>query len=252
MQRLFLTEKGDPVSAVTAAEARQLLAVADRTKSPGIAEIIECSGRSAYSVACAERSSRELPVVILPERGTLSGAVGLSLARHLSNHGISVVVLEIPHQNSIALPGLASAAENQWRAFLETEGVVASSLAELPRRPRLIVEAMPAAGPAMLDDPDTARLCRWINEARRQESEVLSLDIPCGVDATTGVAAEGAVRPDRTLCLALPKTGLQEGSCGRIAVADAGIPARAYQKIAIVAYPCVFRDAFVLPLQGAF
>ncbi|WP_018527235.1 NAD(P)H-hydrate epimerase [Alkalispirochaeta alkalica] len=252
MRRLFLTHRGDLVSAVTASEARQLLAVAERVQAPGIAAIVESLGRSAFVAASLGENLRDFPVVIVTGRGALTGAVGCVLARHLSNRGVSVTVFAVNLPDGPSFPGLAAAGENQWRALLETGAPVVSSPVDLPRQAGLVVDALPALGPSMLDNPKIARICQWINHARQGGGEVLSLDIPCGIDATTGVVAEGALRPDRTVCLALPKTGLQGASCGEIVVADAGIPARAYRRIAIVAHPCVFHEGFLLPLQTTF
>jgi NAD(P)H-hydrate epimerase len=57
---------------------------------------------------------------------------------------------------------------------------------------------------------------------------VLALDVPSGLDATTGEAPGVVVRTDRTLTLALPKTGLASCS-GELYVGDIGIPPEVYR-----------------------
>ncbi|MDZ7701997.1 MAG: NAD(P)H-hydrate epimerase [Halobacteriales archaeon] len=54
-----------------------------------------------------------------------------------------------------------------------------------------------------------------------------SLDVPSGVDATSGARPGAAIRPDVTVTLALPKTGLRAID-GKLLVADIGIPHRVY------------------------
>jgi NAD(P)H-hydrate epimerase len=61
---------------------------------------------------------------------------------------------------------------------------------------------------------------------------VVSPDIPSGRDATTGERPGLAVEPDRTLTLALPKTGLTEVD-GRLDLADITVPATVYDRLDI-------------------
>lgn len=59
---------------------------------------------------------------------------------------------------------------------------------------------------------------------------MVSLDVPSGIDATTGDELGIAVVPDRTLTLALPKTGLGHVT-GPLFLADIGIPASVYGRL---------------------
>lgn len=63
-----------------------------------------------------------------------------------------------------------------------------------------------------------------IAESRRQGAVVVALDVPSGVDATTG-SAEGAVRADLTVTFGTLKRGLAiaRGHAGAIAVLDIGL-----------------------------
>jgi NAD(P)H-hydrate epimerase len=69
---------------------------------------------------------------------------------------------------------------------------------------------------------------------------VISLDVPSGLDATTGGAPGAVVRADRTLTLALPKTGLAAVP-GDLVVADIGIPPEVYGHLGLSFAP-FFRD----------
>ena len=68
-----------------------------------------------------------------------------------------------------------------------------------------------------------ADLIRWANQ---QDSPVLSLDVPSGIDAGSGEVFDPAVRATATLTLALPKNGLRAAgdSVGELYLADIGVP----------------------------
>jgi NAD(P)H-hydrate epimerase len=53
---------------------------------------------------------------------------------------------------------------------------------------------------------------------------VVALDVPSGVDATTGESRGAHVRAATTMTLALPKTGLHVDAIGELWVVDIGIP----------------------------
>lgn len=76
-----------------------------------------------------------------------------------------------------------------------------------------------------------------IEMARAGAGAVLSLDIPSGIDATTGARPGAAVSADATLALALPKRGLSIGKGARHAgvpyLADIGIPASVFTGLGV-------------------
>lgn len=78
-------------------------------------------------------------------------------------------------------------------------------------------------------------LVEWINRLA-QRTQVLSIDIPSGIDADTGIAEGVAVRADRTVTLGLPKTGLIQPEAlpytGTIEVDSIGIPTELLEAVA--------------------
>ena len=66
---------------------------------------------------------------------------------------------------------------------------------------------------------------------------ILSLDLPSGLDATTGKAHEPCVVAERTLTLALPKKGLLVEGARRyvdeLFLADIGIPPSFYAELGL-------------------
>jgi NAD(P)H-hydrate epimerase len=64
---------------------------------------------------------------------------------------------------------------------------------------------------------------------------VLSLDVPSGLDATTGVPSQTTVHAEATVTLALPKCGLEapaaQSAVGDLYLADVGIPPFLYDEL---------------------
>jgi NAD(P)H-hydrate epimerase len=77
---------------------------------------------------------------------------------------------------------------------------------------------------------------------------VVALDVPSGLDATTGAAPGEVVRADITMTLALPKTGLHAPMVGALELADLGIPAATFRR-AGVTYVSPFDDRFRVALR---
>jgi NAD(P)H-hydrate epimerase len=83
---------------------------------------------------------------------------------------------------------------------------------------------------------ESARLIEWANN---QPAPVLALDVPSGLEATTGVALSPAVRATATLSLALPKAGLRvqgvERHVGELFLADISVPSILYTRVGLEA-----------------
>jgi len=86
-----------------------------------------------------------------------------------------------------------------------------------------------------------AALIRWANA---QAAPVLALDVPSGVDATTGAVHSPAIRATATMTLALPKTGLRAPAAadhvGELYLADIGVPPGLYAQLLAVSVGPLF------------
>lgn len=93
--------------------------------------------------------------------------------------------------------------------------------------PSLIVDGLLGTGSKGVPRGFMSPLIEWIN-AEGQHAFVLSIDIPSGVDADSGIAAGSAVRADITVTIGLPKTGLIRPEAlpyvGTVETVDIGIP----------------------------
>jgi NAD(P)H-hydrate epimerase len=246
---LFWTKEGIPVPAVMAEQMREVDRIAVEEFGLGILQMMENAGRNLAGNVMEMLGRVGGKVTVLAGAGG-NGGGGLCCARHLHNRGFAVsLVLD---REPSALRG---AAAHQFR-ILEAAGlrpVQASGVDEVIRQAGVVVDALigyslrgaPRGRPAELIE-----LCNTLRVRRESASQVLSLDVPSGLNATTGEAPGTVVRPHRTLTLALPKTGLASVSSD-LYVADIGIPPEVYQALGLSMEP-VFRDRFWISLQRGF
>jgi NAD(P)H-hydrate epimerase len=103
--------------------------------------------------------------------------------------------------------------------------------------PDLILDAV--IGYGLTDAPrgPTRELIAWMTEV---PAPVISLDVPSGLDATTGDTPGDAVQAVTTLTLALPKTGLVSPLAGDLWLADLGIPSEVYATAGVQLSRAVF------------
>jgi NAD(P)H-hydrate epimerase len=132
----------------------------------------------------------------------------------------------------------------QRKIYRETQGreVEAARLAE--ERADLIVDALIGYSLQAAPRGTAADLIQWANGTG---APILALDVPSGVDATTGETPGDAISPRWTMTLALPKTGLLRASTGELFLADIGIPEGAYRR-GVRTYIPPFGDGYRVPL----
>lgn len=107
------------------------------------------------------------------------------------------------------------------------------------RRSLVVVDALIGYG---LHGKPQGRTAELIDLCNQHATQILSPDVPSGLDATTGEAPGPVVRPDRTLTLALPKTGLQHVP-GDLYLADIGIPPKVYHRLGL-SFESPFRQGY--------
>lgn len=95
--------------------------------------------------------------------------------------------------------------------------------------------------------PPGGRFSEWIVAINNSDRRVVSVDVPSGLDADTGVAYAPCVHADATVTFSLPKTGLVTADgprlAGEIWVADIGVPLEAFEEIDVKVDPAWFRSA---------
>ena len=83
------------------------------------------------------------------------------------------------------------------------------------------------------------KFARWIAAMNESGKSIVSVDVPSGLDADSGVAYAPCVQANVTITLGLPKPGLLKRP-ERVLVADIGVPFEAYAAIGVVVPPDLF------------
>ena len=230
----FHTSTGRSVTAVTAHEMRDVDRVAVEDVGLQLLQMMENAGRI---LAWHVRDARDDDVIVVAGNGG-NGGGGLTCARHLANRDIPTkVVLDRP-------PGeLSGAAAHQSHILDEMNVSVTSgveSLADADER-TTIVDALIGYGLSGDVRSPADEYIDWMNDF---PGSTVSLDVPSGIDATTGETLGEAVAPARTVTLALPKTGL-DAPTGELYLADISIPRTVYDRLGIEYEPPFGDDDWV-------
>jgi len=202
----------------------------------GLLQMMENAGRN---LASAVRRVRSGPTTVLAGNGG-NGGGGLCCARHLANRGLSVsVVLDRDPAH------IEGAARTQYETLSVMDVPIVVGTAGLQdTEPEILVDALVGYG---LDGALRGPAADLAKATQKVDCPVVSLDIPSGMNATTGKVAGLAVDPDRVVTLALPKTGLSK-TAADLCLADIAIPAGVY-KCLDIPYTSPFDDSYVVELQ---
>jgi len=221
----FRTPDGQLVPTVTAAQMREVDRIAVDEVGLTLLQMMESAGRCLAGNVMEMLAERGGSVVVLAGSGG-NGGGGLCCARHLLNRGYAVSMLLSKDPED-----LEGAAARQFRILRATghEPTGISDAQAVVAGAHLVVDAL--VGYSLRGAP-RGRLAELIALCNGAHSPTLSLDLPSGLDATSGEAPGAVVRPARTLTLALPKRGLL-GLCGELFLGDIGIPADVYRRAGI-------------------
>ncbi len=194
----------------------------------GLIQMMENAGRNLAELTIDKylNSSYVNTVMILAGSGG-NGGGALVCARHLHNRGVNVVAC-------------------LTRDFSNEETVSAHQLRILQKLNIKIIL------PVMLDDQKdidflidgvigynlkgklSTQVTQIVDWANAQNSKILALDIPTGLESTTGNIYSKAIKADATMTLALPKTGMNNPSVkdyvGELYLADISVPLELYEE----------------------
>ena len=156
-----------------------------------------------------------------------NGGGGLVAARHLANVGVDVrIALSHAAVEMTSVPG-------HQLDIVERMGVeVLHPEADALPAADVIVDALVGYSLRGALRGRTAQLVEAIGERERSRASVVSLDVPSGIDSTSGARPGVAVRPDATVTLCLPKTGLRSPTTtGELYLADISVPPGVTERI---------------------
>jgi hydroxyethylthiazole kinase-like uncharacterized protein yjeF len=182
------------------------------------------------------------PILVVAGRGN-NGGDGFVAATVLAAAGCDVSVMLLCQRET--LKGDAAAAARDW------SGSVLACAPDALGHPALIVDALFGAG---LDRPVKGDPHAVIGAINANGAPVLSVDLPSGINGTTGQIMGTAVRATETVTFFRKKPAhlLLPGRahCGRVRVADIGIAARVLETIGVRLFendPDLWQAAFPVP-----
>jgi NAD(P)H-hydrate epimerase len=195
---------------------------------------MENAGRGVAGIALRELGGAPFVsrVAVFAGKGN-NGGDGYVAARYLQKAGIVVTVYSLCGFHE--LRGDAAANASDWKKM---DGAVEELLS---------IEALKAAGQSIeksdividaifgtgLSDEVTGTYAEAIRLINRFAKKIISIDIPSGINATTGAVLGEAVRAHVTATMAMPKLGLLlfpgRAHAGRVEVVDIGVPKEAVE-----------------------
>ncbi len=173
-----------------------------------------------------------------------NGGGGMTSARRLYNWGYDVNVLITSDRNKYQ-----GTIKSQLR-ILENIGVsiVEQKDFAFEQHYDVIVDAM--IGYSLKGElrKNAIRIVNWVNQSK---SFVVSLDVPSGIDSTTGELRPVCVNANTTITLALPKIGFRkrESEIGRLLLADISVPTGLYEQGLGIKVDSIFSKSDIVELR---
>ncbi len=235
----FFTDSGIEVPAVTADQMREVDRIAIEETGPNLFQMMENAGRNLalLAIEVLGRGWEKAKIITLAGGGG-NGGGGICASRHLANRNAKVKLCLADPSRLGEVPSF----QRRTFAFTSGEEIAATSLRAQPAD--LILDALIGYGLKSAPGESAAELIRWANQT---SASIVALDLPSGVNATTGEAPGAVIKARWTMTLALPKTGLLPENSGELFLADIGIPEETYRRLGL-SYTSPFGDRFRVPL----
>jgi NAD(P)H-hydrate epimerase len=204
--------------AITAEQMREVDRVMIEELRISLLQMMENAGRNLAELAISRYAPSSCTVLAGPGG---NGGGGLVAARHLHNRGVAVTVVP---------------------SATDPDGVPGAQLGTLRRMGMQIREEPPPASVVIdaligysLDGDPRGPIAERIRYANTATAPVLALDLPSGLDASTGRVGDPCVTADATLTLALPKVGLSRAPqvVGDLYAADISVPPSVYTALGL-------------------
>jgi NAD(P)H-hydrate epimerase len=223
--KAFKTVTGIEVGAITTDQMREVDRIAMEETGPNLFQMMENAGRNLalQAIEILGHGWQKANIVVLAGLGGNAGG-GICGARHLANRQANVQLALSNPDNLGDVPAL------QRKIFHSTSGKEVETSELINQNPDLILDAV--IGYSLKGAPRGAAL-EFIHWANTTGAPILSLDVPSGVDSTTGDSEGEYMHAKWTMTLALPKTGLLPAKTGELYLADIGIPEGVYSKMGL-------------------
>jgi NAD(P)H-hydrate epimerase len=231
---------------VTPQQMREIDRLAEERYGITSLQLMEVAGLAVARVARrllpAPIADRAIVVLVGPGN---NGGDGLVAARRLVAWGAQVAVfssygLDRARGLSVAQVEQASAAGaavEPWEADFEGPDAEPGDIEEVDEEDEVSADASDLASYDLVIDallgfgsegPPREPIAQMIAAANLSRVPILAVDVPSGLDAGSGGAADPSISAAATCTLALPKTGLLDPGAsarvGRLFLADIGVP----------------------------
>ncbi|ODQ63468.1 YjeF N-terminal domain-like protein, partial [Nadsonia fulvescens var. elongata DSM 6958] len=223
----------------------------------GISEeiIVDNAGRAGAQLAIQalggasrlnSQNHNSLPLVVVLAGNNQAGAKALATGRHLSNHHVRVIALLLGKDRPDEMLPIV---KSQSTAFQSSMGKLVNRMEQLitilnglDSPAEIIIDGIQGYQMAIPDfwEDDLTTALSLIDWANHQRASIISIDIPSGLDGSTGQPSTllSVVKPKWVLSCGLPLTGIINAYLAGNAtrgdwshyIADVGFPRRAFQK----------------------
>lgn len=219
-------DKAQKIRSLSASQSKALDRKASREFGMPVILLMENAGRSVAEEACARLKNKKAPVAVFCGKGN-NGGDGLCAARHLLAAGIRPYVFlagkpsEI--RNEEARLNLDILLKTKQR-IIEVSEVSLPALRRTLKKCACVIDALLGVGLQGEARGMYKELIRLINASG---AHVISVDIPSGLDSTTGRVLGVCVKADKTVTFIAKKKGMITGSgpsvCGKVVVVNLGL-----------------------------
>jgi len=233
----FLTNNNKTIPAVTSEQMKKIDRIATEETGPNLFQMMENAGRNLaeLTIRSTIKDTKENIIILAGTGG--NGGGGICAARHLANRD---------HKVKVCLTGtdtLSDITNYQLHILKSTDARVIFFNELKDEKPDVIIDAIFGYGLKGEPKGEASSLINWANE---QLAIKISLDVPSGVNATTGKTSKHFIKPDITLTLALPKTGLLPKLTGELYLGDIGITKSTIEKVIPEYDSLIYKDDYLI------
>ena len=206
--------------------------------------LMQRAGKAVFEVIKADYSRCKNILVVCGAGNNAGDGYVVARLLRLADYDISVVSLSDPEK-------LQNEARQAWLDWCEVGHNYHADTAYI-KKAGVIVDALLGTG---LQREVSGEWKQWIDAVNASGKPVVSVDIPSGLYADTGVIAGAAIKAQRTVSFIGLKQGLFTAQgrdvCGEILFDDLGVPAEIYEQVKPQARLLSHVDSALLPPRKA-
>ena len=193
-----------------------------------VLQLMEIAGFQVARCAWRLAGERRARITAVAGRGN-NGGDALVAARHLAAWGCPVRAVILTEPGDLPGPLGDHRASAERNGVAVQHGTDAATVARAVRDAEMVLDGILGTGLHSAPREPQASAIRAVNDAGRR---VLAIDVPSGLDASSGMAFDPCIRAAATCTLTAMKAGLWEatarGVAGEVWAADIAMPAAAW------------------------